>query len=219
MNTYYDSGGVKIYNCDCREIVSTLGKFDMLLTDPPYGIGCDSGKPDRDYLFSRKGLTRKLERRQYPDSWDVKPSGDLLLTLLAAAKTAIVWGGNFFAHELPQSFGWLVWDKVNTMPSFSDCELAWTNLPRKSVKRFVCSGNGLMAKEKFRCHPTQKPVDLMLWCMGFVPDAETVLDPFMGSGTTLRAAKDLGRKAVGIELEERYCEIAANRLSQEVLAL
>ena len=74
-------------------------------------------------------------------------------------------------------------------------------------------------KDVDRDHPTQKPIALMKWCMGFVPDAQTILDPFMGSGTTLRAAKDLGRKCIGIEIEEKYCEIAVRRLNQEVLPL
>jgi len=95
----------------------------------------------------------------------------------------------------------------------AEAELAWTT--RDNVIRvFDCRRS-----DPDREHPTQKPLDLMRWCLGFFPEAQTVLDPFMGSGTTLRAAKDLGRKAIGIEIEERYCEIAAKRMAQEVLAL
>jgi site-specific DNA-methyltransferase (adenine-specific) len=104
------------------------------------------------------------------------------------------------------------------MPSFGDCELAWTNSPRTSVSKVVIEWNGLLGKEQARVHPTQKPLALMVWCVEkYSEQHQTVVDPFMGSGTTLRAAKDLGRKAIGIEIEERYCEIAAKRMEQEIL--
>jgi site-specific DNA-methyltransferase (adenine-specific) len=98
----------------------------------------------------------------------------------------------------------------------SDAETAWMSKGRGVYCRRDLSNNAI-ANE--RVHPTQKPVSLMRWCIEFFPHARTILDPFMGSGTTLRAAKDLGRKAIGIEIEERYCEIAAKRLSQMALPL
>jgi DNA modification methylase len=113
-----------------------------------------------------------------------------------------------------------VWDKEQTMPSYSDAELAWTSLSGVAVKMLRYSGNGLLAKEKDRVHPTQKPLALMTWCISLAGDtAQTILDPFAGSCTTGRAAKDLGRKCVCIEREERYCEIGARRMSQEVFDL
>ena len=105
------------------------------------------------------------------------------------------------------------------MPTFSNAELAWTRLPGVSVKMFRYCGAGLCAKERERFHPTQKPLALITWCLSLAPDAQTILDPFAGSGTTGRAAKDLGRKCVMIEREEKYAEIAAKRMAQEVLAL
>jgi DNA modification methylase len=104
-----------------------------------------------------------------------------------------------------------VWNKPERGFSLAEAELAWTS--RDNVVR-VFDGN---RSDPGREHPTQKPIKLMTWCLSFFPDAASVLDPFMGSGTTLRAAKDLGRKAIGIEVEERYCEIAARRMRQEVL--
>ncbi len=214
---YYQDDAVTIYHGDCREIVPELGRFDLLLTDPPYGIGRDKGN---DSGTDNAGFYKRAERKSYPDSWDVKPSAETMLALIGGAELSIVWGGNYFAHFLPKSSFWLVWDKENTMPTFSDCELAWTNSKRKSVKQLRCSGNGLMGRETQREHPTQKPVALMSWCIQLAGDtAQTILDPFAGSGTTGRAAKDLGRKAVLIEREEKYCEIAAGRMAQEVLAL
>jgi len=122
----------------------------------------------------------------------------------------MIWGGLHL--PLPPTLGYLVWDKQIDGLNFGECEVCWTSMtfaPRIYRYRAVMVDGG-------KQHPTQKPVDLMKWCLGFAP-AGTVLDPFMGSGTTLRAAKDAGRKAIGIEIEERYCEIAAKRLRQRVL--
>jgi len=120
---------------------------------------------------------------------------------------------------VPPSRGWLVWDKVNGDNDFADCELAWTNI-KTSVRIFRHMWNGMLRQSERdvkRVHPTQKPVALMTWCLSFAPESNSIIDPFMGSGTTLRAAKDLGMKAIGIEIEEKYCEIAAKRLAQGVL--
>ena len=199
LKPYYDDGnGIVIYHGDCRELLPHLEPVDLVLTDPPYGIG-----------LAANPFRQKFER----SSWDDKPvDADLLAAIIAKGKDAIVWGGNYF--NLPAHQRFLVWDKVQPEDfSSAMCEQAWTTLsgPAKLFSRRVVS----YSKE----HPTQKPLELMHWCLNFAPEASTILDPFMGSGTTLRAAKDLGRKAIGIEIEEKYCEIAAKRLAQEVLAL
>lgn len=100
------------------------------------------------------------------------------------------------------------------MPTFSDGEMAWTSLSGNSTKMFTYNGSGLHAKEKSRQHPTQKPVALMEWCLGFLPNAQTILDPFMGSGTTLVACAKLGRSGIGIELDPEYFEIACKRVEE-----
>lgn len=215
---YHEEANITIYHGDCRQIVPLLGRFDLLLTDPPYGIKQDRGMGVGGYdgFGGRKRRTPK----QYTGGWDkTRPDEDLLRLSLEACKMHIVWGGNYMTDMLPQMPKWLIWDKEQTMPTYSDAELAWTTLPGVAVKMFRQCGAGLMAKEKSRQHPTQKPLALMLWCIQCAGPAQTILDPFAGSGTTGRAAKDLGKRAVLIEREERYCEIAARRLSQEVLPI
>lgn len=212
---YYDDGnGMVIYHGDCREILPHLPKVDLVLTDPPYGIGEAAGKnKTRGLLSSPKDYG--------DDDWDNAPPPRWLFDwLMELSRYQIIFGGNYFG--LPPSSCWLVWDKDNGSTDFADCELAWTNLS-KAVRRLRWRWNGMlqenMAAKETRDHPTQKPLEVMKWCLEHVPSASTVLDPFMGSGTTLRAAKDLGRKCIGIELEEKYCEIAVRRLGQEVLNL
>lgn len=210
MKPYYEQDGITIYNGDCREILPHI-KADLVLTDPPYGIGEARGK-------NRTRSNLAVAKDYGVAAWDdAPPSADTLSLVLAAASRAIVFGGNYFT--LPPSACWLVWDKDRT-GDFADAELAWTNLKGAvRLKRF--RWNGMLqepgAEREHRQHPTQKPVPVMKWCLGFAPDARVVLDPFMGSGTTLVAAKLEGRKAVGIEIDERYCEIAVRRLKQQVL--
>ncbi len=211
MKPYYEENGITIYHGDCREILPTLPKVDLVLTDPPYGLG-ESNKR----AISRGNIARPTDYGDF--TWDESPaSKERILLCRSHAENAIIWGGNYF--DVPPSSGWLVWDKQNGLSDFADCELAWTNLDM-AVRIFRFLWNGMLRAGEQRgvprVHPTQKPIELMRWCLNFTPDAQTVLDPFMGSGTTLRAAKDLGRKAIGIEIEEKYCEIAAKRLSQEV---
>ena len=182
---------------------------DLLLTDPPYGIGEARGKNK-----SRSVLA--VARDYGVSSWDNETSDEAVALAIGLARWSIVFGGNFYA--LPPASCWLVWDKENGNSDFADCELAWTNL-KKAVRRFRYLWAGMLkARPEVRYHPTQKPLAVMAWCLRQAPrDVKTVLDPFMGSGTTLRAAKDAGLSCVGIEREEKYCEVAADRLRQEVL--
>lgn len=142
--------------------------------------------------------------------------------LLALGLPTILWGANHFADKLPASRGWLIWDKRDGRPSNdqSDCELAWSNVLQtaRTFSRYWSGGvrTGREQREG-RLHVNQKPLELMVWCLGFTEG--TVFDPFMGSGSTLRAAKDLGRRAIGIEIDEAHCAVAAERLGQEVLDL
>jgi DNA modification methylase len=215
MKPYYEHAGISIFLGDCREILPQLDRVDWTLTDPPYGIRMSKGF---EGFGGFGGSGPLIARRQYPDCWDEnRPSSGTFGLILRGSEQAIIWGGNFFADILPRATHWLVWDKLNTMPSFGDCELAWTSVDRKSVKKITVEWNGLIGKEEFRDHPTQKPILLMKQCLKqYSGEGQRVRDPFMGSGTTLFAAKQLGIQAEGIEIEEKYCEIAAKRLSQEV---
>lgn len=216
MKPYYHDkkSDIVIFLGDCREILPHLPKVDLVLTDPPYGIKRDKGF---EGFGGFGGFGKPIMRRRFEDdTWDKeRPNKCIFDQIIKKSALSIIWGGNFFADILPQSTHWIFWDKLQTMPTFGDGEIAWTNSDRKSVKKVVIEWNGLLGKESTRKHPTQKPLNLMLWCLENYA-GNFILDPFMGSGTTLRAAKDLGRKAIGIEIEEKYCEIAAKRLEQEV---
>jgi DNA modification methylase len=208
---YYQDDWSTIYHGDCRDILPLLEPVDLVLTDPPYGIKRDKG------FEGFGGFGTPIARRRFEDdNWDQeRPDKALFDLLLVKAQSILLFGGNFFADLLPQGKHWIVWDKKNTMPDFGDCELIWTNLPRNSVKIITCEYNGLIGKESWRAHPTQKPLRLLIELLKRY-SGDTILDPFMGSGTTLVAAKNLNRKAIGIEIEERYCKIAVSRLKQEV---
>lgn len=184
-----------------------LPKFDLLLTDPPYGIDAARHRNCQKNGWKDYGLKEN-------SSWDANaPDEAAIVACLNSAEKCVVWGGNYFV--LPPSMGWFVWDKGQRNFDLADCELAWTNQQR-ATRIFTLSRSENNFSES-KLHPTQKPTKLMTWCISKFEDILTVVDPYMGSGTTLRACKDLGKQCVGIEQEEAYCEIAARRLEQEVL--
>ena len=204
--------GVVLYLGDCREILPTLGKVDAVVTDPPYGIGKARANP-----FSRGKLTSRGKpvpiRAWEPAAWDDEPiAADLLEAIRAKASWQIIFGGNYYA--LPPTSCWLIWDKLNT-GDFADCEMAWTNLP-KAIRRLQYLWNGMIRAngEPRGDHPTQKPIGVMKWCIQQLSDeCRSILDPFMGSGTTGVAAVKLGREFIGIEMDTKYFDIACRRIS------
>ncbi len=199
-------GNATLHLGDCRDVLPTLGKVDAVVTDPPYGIGEAAGKnASRSVMAVAKDYGN--------DAWDSEPiPADLLQMALIAAKWAVVFGGNYYT--LPPSRCWLVWDKENGASDFADCELAWTNLP-KAVRRIRYMWNGMLRAngEARGDHPTQKPIGVMAWAISHVPEpCQTILDPFMGSGTTGVAAMSLQRQFIGIEREPKYFDIACRRI-------
>lgn len=214
MKPYYEEDGITIYHDDCAEILPALGGFDLLLTDPPYGIGEAAGK--------NKSRGKLAVAKDYGSAaWDdLPPSHELISLCRSVARLQVIFGGNYFS--LPPSRCWLVWDKQNGASDFADAELAWTNLPMAvRLKRYIWAGmlqQHMGSQKEHRVHPTQKPLQVMTWALSLAGDSvKTVVDPFAGSGTSLVAAKRMGRIAVGIEREEQYCEAAAKRLAQREL--
>lgn len=207
---YYEGGGITLFCADCRQVLDEWAglraqSFDLLLTDPPYGIAF----PGRPTKWQRaKGAT--------PEAWDDQPADPEVLALARIiCRQAIIWGGHYF--DLPRGRCWLAWVKPDAPPSIGSVEYAWTTLDRTA--RYMVHSIGAGNAE--RCgHPTQKPEAVMRWCLALALDAQpvrTVLDPYAGSGTTLVAARRLGLTAVGIERDERYCALAAARLAQAAL--
>ena len=210
---YYEDDHAVIYHGDSREIVSQL-EFDLVVTDPPYGT---------DYL-SKRHSKQKTQHKSIIGDTDT----DLARWLITEIHPTpmLVFGINHFADCLPVAGRWICWDKrvVERADKMlgSPFELAWINTKEDKAGYMIrLQHGGIVNADKHnekRQHPTQKPVKLMRRCIDYMPEG-VVLDPFMGSGSTLRACKDLNRKSIGIEIDEQYCEIAVRRLAQEVLAL
>lgn len=189
-----------LYLGDCREILPTLGKVDAVVTDPPYGVLSDTGSA----ATRRSGGNQNAGKM----AWDVAPCVGVLDMLRDMSGWQMFWGGCHL--ELPPTFGYLVWDKQIDGLNFGEVEYCWTNArfaPRVFRYRAVGVDGG-------KQHPTQKPIQLIKWCIEFLPQCDTILDPFMGSGTTGVACQKLGRRFIGIEIEPRYFDIACRRIEQ-----
>lgn len=208
---YYEKDGIVVYNADCRDILPELPKMDLVLTDPPYGNDCDLQNESNSRWSAKNGFS-PLWMANEQGKWNVKPDSEVFELIRVQSENQIIWGGNYFNLGATSCF--LIWDKGQRDFSFADAEVAWTSLAQ-SIRIFDFSRAKMLQENKQ--HPTQKPLALMTWCLSLVPAAGLILDPFLGSGTTLVAAKQLGRRAIGIEIEEKYCEIAVNRLRQEVM--
>jgi site-specific DNA-methyltransferase (adenine-specific)/modification methylase len=203
-------GNCELWHGDCREILPTLPPCDLILTDPPYGIG-EAAKQGMSRVRPTSKWTNPQASKYDEMEWDNCPADQSVIDAIVSAKAAIVWGGNYFV--VPPAKCWLVWDKKTT-GDFADCELAWTNL-NKAVRKFEWLWSGFKKQEpEERTHPTQKPVKLMEWCIRHAPNPATVCDPFMGSGTTGVACARMGLQFTGIERERKYFDIACRRIEQ-----
>jgi DNA modification methylase len=195
-------GNCRLIQGDCLAVMRAIENFDAVLTDPPYGIGADkaAAKNKGKYGWTDYGMS----------DWDnQRPEKIVFDEILKIAPHQIIWGGNYFTDYLPPRMRWLVWDKGQREFSLADFEMAWTS-QNKAARAFDYP-RALALQDRKR-HPTQKPVELMRWCLGFIRDAQTILDPFMGSGTTGVSCIKEGRKFTGIEIDPDYFDIACERV-------
>ena len=203
---------------DCLDVMATMpdGCVDAVVTDPPYGIGINTKNAGR--RRGNRPYDTKARARDFPlVNGDDSPFDPLPLLRF---RNIVLWGANHYASRLPDSHCWFVWDRKAGKAADSDitdCELAWTKgLHYRTTRMFRHMWAGFQRESESgqkHLHPTQKPVLLMEWCLSFFPKATIILDPFCGSGTTCVAAKQLGRRYIGIEIDPEYCKIANNRLA------
>jgi hypothetical protein len=194
-------GDCRLLLGDMARILPTLGYFDLCLTDPPYGIGRDGQTKSTGGHGGRKAYEHK--------GWDTeRPLPSAFEAIFSRSREQVIWGGNYFADMLPARGKWLVWDKGQRINQ-SDGELAYTSLD--GALRIMTMNRVAIMKDGAE-HPTQKPVELMAWCLDQMPDAKLVVDPFMGSGSSLVACIKRGRMATGIEQDPEYFEIAVRRV-------
>jgi site-specific DNA-methyltransferase (adenine-specific) len=207
MKPFYEDDHVTIFHGDSMQIIDGL-EWDHVLTDPPYGIAYEGGP-------TNLGATEYAPIHG-DDTFD---AAQFALTI--PAQKRVVFGAHEFPHLLGPGGQWFCWDKRLTEAADkmvgTPYELAWSDTPGKNQMLRVLHGGVVNANRNGpRMHPTEKPISMLMSIIETIPEG-VILDPFMGSGTTLRAAKNLGRKAIGVEIEERYCYAAAERMGQEVL--
>lgn len=218
MKPYYEHDGIAIYNAPFQAVDGCT----LVLADPMYGNNVNtSGKSSRRCDRSFKGCS--LEGKDWnllasdSDAFDPAPLLDY--------PEVVIWGANHFCSRLPDASKWIVWDKRNggSSDDNADCELAWTNIPgpvrlySHLWRGWIRAGEENISRSGAKLHPFQKPVALMRFILSLSKTSGSVLVPYMGSGPELVAAKEIGRSVIAFEIEERFCEIAAKRLRQEVL--
>ena len=210
MTPYYETKLGKLYHGDCLEIMPELEPVDLVLTDPPYGIGNKwVGGSGENHGWSISHTEKDVRNK-----WDEKPPTKECFDLIRAKSSVqIIWGGNYFF--LPTSRCWLVWNKPERGFTLAEAELAWTNAD--NVVRVFDRRRHFSNRE----HPTQKPTALFVWCLehSWSKKSQLILDPFLGSGTTAVACERLNRRWIGIEISEEYCEISAKRIESEASQL
>lgn len=194
MKPYYKNSKVTIYNGNSLELLPEIENIASIITDPPYGL---NKKMSGGTWGVKYGHGDMIE-------WDYLLEAEHIELLLKTGNEQIIWGANHYA--MPPSRCWIVWVKP-FMPTLSTVELAWTSLdaPAKHIH-----GNRMSSKY----HPTQKPLRVMEFCLEMSKEKDLVCDPFLGSGTTAVACMKKKRNCIGIDLSEKYCEIAAKRCEE-----
>lgn len=185
--------------------------IDLVLTDPPYGVGMD-------YISTQRSNKRGFGKgagfyNQYKeDKWDTEIPKDIIFKEIERiCENKVIWGGNYFPIVIDS--GVFIWNKGNS-GNFKEGEMAKTNINKFKIK-YISRADAYINNKEWKCHPTQKPITLFIWCLGFFTNCDLVLDPFLGSGTTAVACEQLNRRWIGIEISEKYCEIAKKRIDQE----
>lgn len=187
-------GNCTLYLGDMLEIMPDLQGYDAIVTDPPYGLG----------KKMQGGTWGAQEHNEGFLKWDTEARQEWIDAILAAGLPSVIWGGNYY--DVPASRCWLIWSKVNAVPTMADFEMAWTNFDRPAKRIDLPVG-----RVEFG-HPTQKPLALMLFCLQFVKASPTILDPFTGSVTTGVACVREGKSFIGIEKDPAYFELACRRI-------
>lgn len=210
----------RIICADCLDILKQLPDkcIDLVLTDPPYGIGASSKSFMR--CGTQTGKSKAISGLNYkPSEWDNKtPDKEVFDEIMRVSKNAIIFGGNYFIENLTNSSCWLVWDKHNGDNLYADCELAWTNF-KTAVRKYDWTWHGMiqenMKEKETRIHPTQKPVGLFMKILqDYSKENDLILDCFSGSGTTAIACHNLKRRFICIEKDQEYWKASCKRLEQ-----
>lgn len=202
----------KIILGDCNDYLKYIPdkSIDLVLTDPPYGINADKG-------VGGYGVSPNSAKK-FDDDWDSQPPNkETFDNLLRVAKKVIIFGGNYFTDKLPVNGHWIVWDKVGAISfknPFSDCELIWTNIDKKIVKKYINIQQGFLNDGDDRFHPTQKPYRLINEIINdYSEENDLILDAFSGSGTVCCCAKDNNRRFIGFEINEIFYKKSIDRLN------
>jgi DNA modification methylase len=207
---------IKLYLGDCSEIMKSIPdkSVDVVITDPPYGNTCDI-KNKSNSRWSKKNGFSDLWIKNEQGAWNIKPSRDVFESMFRISNHQVIWGGNHF--DLPPSPCWLIWDKGQRNFSFADAEIAWTSF-KSSIRIFEYARAKMNSEHK--THPTQKPLALMKWIIEkYTSAGDTILDPFMGSGTTGVACIQTGRNFIGVEIDEGYFNIAEKRIKDAQVSM
>jgi site-specific DNA-methyltransferase (adenine-specific) len=213
---HFRSGNTLLLNADCMDVMALLpdGFADLAIVDPPYGIKRDKGF---EGFGGFGGFGKPIKRKKYDGNWDNgTPCHNYFTELLRVSLNSIVWGGNFFTDKLPQANHWVFWDKINTMPTFGDGELAWTSFNRNSVKQCTIEYNGLLGKEIDRIHATQKPKKLYSWLLAnYSKSDQIIIDTHGGSFSSAIASHYFGARFIGVEKDLLYFNSAIERFKRE----
>lgn len=214
MKTYFETKLGRLYHGDCLEIMPELRKVNLCLTDPPYGLGVYASGTMGGGVLAKQSTFAAT-------NWDFCiPSKKIFELIFDKSSNQIIFGGNYFIDYLYATPCFLVWNKDNGNNNFADCELAWTSF-RTATRIIKWRWQGMLKEAReTRYHPTQKPVGLFAWILEkYSKSNDIILDSFLGSGTTVIACERLNRRWIGIEKEEKYCEIAAKRIEAEASQL